>query len=65
MAAKRKNLLASASTAAKLEQELQQASQQYYSSGTSPLSDIEFDSKLEQLKELNPESDVVSSVGHG
>lgn len=65
MAAKRKNLLASASSTAKLEQELQQASQQYYSSGTSPLSDVEFDNKLEQLKELNPESNVVLSVGHG
>ena len=65
MAAKRKNLLAYVSSTAKLEQELQQASQQYYSSGTSPLSDVEFDSKLEQLKELNPESNVVSSIGHG
>lgn len=48
-----------------LEKELKEASQKYYTDGTSPLSDKEFDSKLEELKKVKPESTIIDSVGHG
>lgn len=48
-----------------LEKELSEASQQYYSTGLSKMSDAEFDLKLKELKSIDPNSKVVTSVGHG
>lgn len=48
-----------------LETELKKASQKYYTDGSSNLSDAEFDAKLKMLKSINPDNDVVTSVGHG
>lgn len=48
-----------------LESKLAEASQAYYSDGSSKMSDTEFDASLEELRKLDPESDVVKNVGHG
>lgn len=50
---------------AKLENELKDASQAYYTDGSSKLSDAEWDAKAKQLKELKPDSEVLNQVGHG
>lgn len=48
-----------------LEKMIKNASQKYYSDGSSDLTDKEFDEALEQLKEENPESELLIDVGHG
>ena len=48
-----------------LESEIKEASQKYYSDGTSPLTDDEFDAKVDELRELSPDSDVINQVGWG
>ena len=48
-----------------LEKRLKDASQAYYTDGTSDMTDSEFDAALNQLKSEKPDSEVVTSVGHG
>lgn len=48
----------------KLTDKIQKASQQYYASGTSDLSDDEFDQLLGQLKDVDPTSPLLET-GHG
>ena len=48
-----------------LQQKIAKASQQYYTDGTSDVSDAEFDSMLNQLKEADPNSPLLTQVGHG
>lgn len=48
----------------KLTAKIQEASQKYYSSGTSPITDSEFDSLLEQLRKEDPASPLLET-GHG
>lgn len=48
-----------------LEKALKQASQQYYSDGKSNMSDAEWDRMYNQLKQTNPDSPIVTEVGHG
>lgn len=48
-----------------LESELKEASQRYYSDGTSEMSDPEFDSKLARLRKIDPSNEVVTSIAHG
>lgn len=43
---------------------IREASQKYYSSGTSPLSDAEFDALLEEERRENPNSSLLR-IGHG
>lgn len=43
---------------------IKEASQKYYSSGTSPLSDAEFDALLEEERRENPNSSLLC-IGHG
>lgn len=43
---------------------IKEASQAYYSDGTSPLTDAEFDALLEEERRENPNSDLLS-IGHG
>lgn len=47
-----------------LENKIREASQAYYSDGTSTLSDEEFDELLDRLREENPDSPLLG-VGHG
>lgn len=47
-----------------LQKRIQEASQKYYTDGTSNLSDAEFDSMLEELKKEDPNSPLLG-VGHG
>lgn len=49
----------------KLQQLIKQASQQYYSEGTSPISDEKFDSLLEELKKEDPSNALLTDTGHG
>lgn len=49
----------------KLEDIIKRASQKYYEDGSSELSDPEFDKKLNELKEENPNSPLLTDVGHG
>lgn len=49
----------------KLENMIKQASQKYYSDGSSEYTDAEFDRMLSDLKEENPKSKLLSDVGHG
>ena len=49
----------------KLENMIKQASQKYYSDGSSEYTDDEFDKMLSDLKAENPESKLLSDVGHG
>lgn len=51
--------------ASKLETMIKQASQKYYSDGSSEYTDEEFDKMLTDLKNSNPESSLLSDVGHG
>ena len=48
-----------------LERELREASQAYYTNGSSKLTDAEFDAKLQRLKILRPQSEILTAVGHG
>ena len=48
-----------------LERRLKDASQAYYTDGTSDMTDSEFDAALSKLKSEKPNSEVVTSVGHG
>lgn len=43
---------------AELESKIRQYSQMYYSDGSSPVSDEEFDSMVDELKQLNPDSEL-------
>lgn len=47
-----------------LSAEIKDAAQKYYEDGSSPLTDIEFDAKVDELRELDPDADVLS-VGWG
>ena len=49
----------------KLESMIKQASQKYYSDGSSEYTDSEFDMMLEDLKKENPDSKLLTDVGHG
>ena len=49
----------------KLTDIIQKASQSYYQDGTSTLSDAEFDKALEELKTEDPDSSLLTDVGHG
>lgn len=49
----------------KLEMMIKKASQKYYEDGSSDLTDAEFDRALNQLKEENPDSPLLTDVGHG
>ena len=46
------------------QQKIREASQLYYSNGTSPLTDAEFDALLEEERAENPDSELLK-VGHG
>lgn len=48
-----------------LETEIKSAAQKYYNDGSSPITDEEFDAKVDELKSLSPESPVINSVGWG
>ncbi|MCM1228283.1 MAG: hypothetical protein NC320_12845 [Clostridium sp.] len=48
-----------------LEKKITQASQAYYSTGKSDLSDDEFDALVDRLKHENPESEVLKKIGWG
>lgn len=48
-----------------LEKEVTEASQKYYTDGTSSLTDEQFDKKLNQLKHIDPNNELVTRVGHG
>ncbi len=47
----------------KLEKALRDASQKYYDDGTSPMSDSQFDTKLRELKELDPNNSFLREIG--
>ena len=47
-----------------LSAEIKDAAQKYYEDGSSPLTDLEFDAKVDELRELDPDADVLS-VGWG
>ena len=49
----------------KLQKQIMEASQKYYSEGTSDVDDATFDNMLEQLREEDPKSPLLTSVGHG
>ena len=44
-----------------LESEIQDAAQKYYTDGSSPLTDAEFDQKVDELRELNPDSNLLTT----
>lgn len=46
-------------------EEVKVASQDYYEFGESNLSDSEFDTKLERIRELDPHNPILTQVGHG
>ena len=48
-----------------LEETVRQASQKYYTDGTSELSDAQFDKVLSELKVVDPSNPLVTEVGHG
>ena len=48
-----------------LQNKIIEASQKYYQSGTSDISDEQFDQLLDQLKEENPNDPLLNQVGHG
>lgn len=48
-----------------LEKRISEASQKYYTDGTSDVSDEQFDSMLSDLKSVDPSNPLVTSVGHG
>ncbi len=41
------------------------ASQKYYTDGSSPMSDAEFDAGMKQLAKENPDDPILTAVGHG
>lgn len=49
----------------KLQEQIMKASQAYYTNGSSLISDEKFDMMLDQLKEEDPESPLLTDVGHG
>lgn len=49
----------------RLVSELTEGSQKYYSTGTSPYSDKEWDLKYQQLSKLDPNNPILEQVGHG
>lgn len=49
----------------RLRVELKTSSQLYYSNGTSPYSDKEWDAKYYRLKEISPNDPILEEVGHG
>lgn len=49
----------------KLARTVQEASQQYYTDGSSNLSDAQFDRMLSDLRLVDPSNPVISVVGHG
>lgn len=48
-----------------LEEKIQKAAQAYYTDGSSELSDDEFDMLVDQLRKVNPDSEVLKEVGWG
>lgn len=48
-----------------LQDKIKQASQQYYSDGSSDMTDSEFDAALEALKKESPNDPLLTAVGHG
>lgn len=48
-----------------LEKAIAQASQKYYTDGSSGISDAKFDSMMNQLKQEKPDSPLLTQVGHG
>lgn len=48
-----------------LEKAIAQASQKYYTDGTSDVSDAQWDKMMDELKETNPNSPLLTQVGHG
>lgn len=48
-----------------LEKKITDAAQEYYTDGTSNLTDDEFDGLIEQLRKENPDSEVLKEVGWG
>jgi len=48
-----------------LQKRIIEASQKYYSEGTSDISDDAFDSMLQELKQQNPDDPLLTAVGHG
>lgn len=48
-----------------IEDKIREASQRYYTDGTSGISDPEFDSMLDALEKENPDSELLTAVGHG
>ena len=48
-----------------LEKAIAQASQKYYTDGTSDVSDAQFDKMLDELKATTPDSPLLTQVGHG
>lgn len=48
-----------------LQKKIADASQKYYSGETSDVSDAEFDSMMEQLKEQDPDNPILTQTGHG
>lgn len=48
-----------------LTKELSECSQEYYSKGTSKLSDRQWDAKYERLRQIDPNNPILTQVGHG
>jgi len=48
-----------------LQEMLIKASQEYYTSGQSNMTDAEFDAALDQLKAEDPDNPIITQVGHG
>lgn len=48
-----------------LEREISEASQKYYTDGTSNLSDAQFDRMISELKVVDPSNPLITAVGHG
>ena len=52
------------SKVAELEAQIREAAQRYYTDGTSPLSDAEFDALVDELRRISPDSDLLT-IGWG
>ena len=48
-----------------LESEIKDASQKYYEDGSTPLTDAEFDAKVDELRTIDPDNSVVNQTGWG
>lgn len=48
-----------------LQKKIAEASQKYYTDGTSDVTDREFDQMLEELREQDPNNELLTAVGHG